>query len=220
MSRPPAGMTGSKKIIYSVAAVVSVLIIVFGVIYLTHKGGSTTPSARSTPTESAGTGQTSGTGLASYAVAAPAQVGAFTELTQLSTATQATYTGEKQSIFANLEKKGVGHATSVIAAYYKDGSSKRFQFVGYNGTFTPATALKVEKTLLIDTHMATAGPHGGEMMCGYVDGATKGSACIWATTTDIGVVELQSSDGTPVVQSGFFKTVLKLRADGLETPAA
>jgi hypothetical protein len=67
---------------------------------------------------------------------------------------------------------------------------KAVNFIGYDGTFKPAAIIAAERAQLIDTRMVPAGPHGGEMMCGYsvVDGSDT-SECVWATTSTFGQVE-------------------------------
>jgi len=63
-------------------------------------------------------------------------------------------------------------------------------FFGFDGTFKPAAIIAAERAQLIDTRMVPAGPHGGQMMCGYsvVDGSDT-SECVWATTSTFGQVD-------------------------------
>ena len=69
-------------------------------------------------------------------------------------------------------------------------------FVGYNGTYTPAAVVKVEESLLTSARVVSAGPHGGDMVCGYTElSGSEVSRCVWVTKTTLGNVEfIQGED--------------------------
>ncbi len=92
-------------------------------------------------------------------------------------------------------------------------------FVGYDGTFKPAEVIKYEQTQLVSTRMVNAGPHGGQMMCGY-DRSTGSDAseCLWVTTSTFGQVEFIEGE-TPVKYQGASEIAQTIR-QAVEVPAS
>jgi hypothetical protein len=67
---------------------------------------------------------------------------------------------------------------------------KAVEFVGYDGTFNPAAVVSYEKTQLQSARVVPAGPHGGNMLCGYdVSNGSQVSECLWVTTSTFGEVD-------------------------------
>jgi len=65
-------------------------------------------------------------------------------------------------------------------------------FVGFNGTFDPAAVIKVAQSELVSSSVVSAGPHGGDMVCGYTISTgtgTDASECVWVTPTTLGEVQ-------------------------------
>jgi hypothetical protein len=65
-----------------------------------------------------------------------------------------------------------------------------------------------------------AGPHGGQLACGQVTvtspASTTGEACVWATTSTVGMVEFYGNDGGALEMVAPAKAgadALKFRAD-------
>ena len=105
-------------------------------------------------------------------------------------------------------------ATSTMTS----ASYKGMVFVGYDGTFTPANVVKLVRSHLTSARVVNAGPHGGQMVCGYNTSITPAaSECVWATTTTMGVVEFYNN-GQPAKISGAPRLALKLR-DAVEVRA-
>ena len=96
---------------------------------------------------------------------------------------------------------------------------KAATFVGYEGTFNPAAVIKYEQTQLVSTRMVNAGPHGGEMMCGYNRATgSDASECVWVTTSTFGQVEFIEGS-TPVKYQGASNIALTVR-NAVEVPAS
>jgi len=75
--------------------------------------------------------------------------------------------------------------TNVLASDYQG-----IAFVGYNGTFDPAAVAKLAQSNLTSPQVASAGPHGGEMVCGLdTSSGRDASECIFVTKTTLGSVE-------------------------------
>ena len=67
--------------------------------------------------------------------------------------------------------------------------------------------------------MVNAGPHGGEMMCGYNRSTgSDASECVWVTTSTFGQVEFIEGS-TPVKYPGASDIALTVR-DAVEVPAS
>ncbi len=96
---------------------------------------------------------------------------------------------------------------------------KAIDFVGYDGTFNPAAVIKYEKTQLISTRMVNAGPHGGQMMCGYSrSNGSDASSCFWVTKSTFGQVDFVEGE-TPVKYQGASNIALTIR-QAVEVPAS
>jgi hypothetical protein len=84
-------------------------------------------------------------------------------------------------------------------------------FIGYDGTFKPAKIIKFEQTQLVSTRMVNAGPHGGEMICGYSHATgSDTSECVWVTTSTFGQVQF-TEGSTFVKQQGAADIALTVR---------
>ena len=63
-------------------------------------------------------------------------------------------------------------------------------FVGYDGTFNPASVTKLVQTYLASSRVVKPGPNGGAMLCGYnTSSGSAASECVWVTKTTFGDVE-------------------------------
>ena len=128
---------------------------------------------------------------------------------------------------AQIKARGAGQPGKAVVAIYNLGSVtspsspdfKAVVFVGYDGTFNPAEVIKYEQTQLVSSRMVNAGPHGGQMMCGY-DRSTGSDAseCLWVTTSTFGQVEFIDGE-TPVKYQGASEIALTIR-QAVEVPAS
>jgi hypothetical protein len=120
---------------------------------------------------------------------------------------------------AKISSTGAGHPGQPVVGIYDVGAVSSIHasgyqgivFTGYNGTFNPAAVIKLERASLISSRTVTAGPHGGQMVCGYSTAAgPEASDCVWVTKTTLG--EVQFLNGTmPVKHSGFGAVALMVR---------
>jgi hypothetical protein len=88
---------------------------------------------------------------------------------------------------------------------------KGIAFTGYNGTFNPKSVIKLERSMLVSSRLVKAGPHGGEMVCGYnTSGGSEASECVWVTKTTFGQVEFLKGQ-VAVKYPGASKLALEVR---------
>jgi hypothetical protein len=206
------------------SSVVGVVLIVFLVIHLTQSGTGTAGAAGSA-TPSTGATATAGADV-KYSFTTPAKIGDF-PLNSVATKAFATVAEEQATPVVNqIKARGAGHPGSSFFGMYDLGSStniasssyKGVAFVGYDGTFNPAAVIKFEKTQLKSSRMVKAGPHGGEMMCGYnTSSGAEASECLWVTPHTFGQVEF-IEDQVPVKYQGASAIALEIR-DAVEVPA-
>jgi hypothetical protein len=131
------------------------------------------------------------------------------------------------SLGTQLKARGAGRVSKDVVAVYDLSSVtdptasdfKAVDFFGYDGTFNPAAIIKFEKTQLTSTRMVNAGPHGGEMMCGYSrSNGSDASTCVWVTKSTFGMLEFVVG-GTPVKYPGASSIALVVR-DAVEVSAS
>lgn len=203
---------------YLLAAIVGVVLIVWLVINLTKNGSTTTPGSTSSPTTSPGTA--AGTGSA-FMLTKAAKVGAF-PLNPVATNYYATIANLQAHPYVRaIKAAGAGVPGQEVVAMYNLSSVTSvwadnymaIGFVGYNGTFKPDAVIAYMKTQLTSTRMVSAGPHGGQMMCGYyVSPSTEkqASECLWVTPTTFGMAQF-IVDRTQSKYSGASALTLELR---------
>jgi hypothetical protein len=99
---------------------------------------------------------------------------------------------------AQIKAKGAGQPGASVVGIYTVGpvtsvSSSDFRgilFVGFNGTFDPAAVIKAAQSELVSSSVVSAGPHGGDMVCGLNNStASDASECVWVTPTTLGEVQ-------------------------------
>ncbi|MDQ2813384.1 MAG: hypothetical protein M3Z75_16325 [Actinomycetota bacterium] len=218
-SAPPRRFGGARMIAYLVASVIAVVLVVFLVVNLTKSGakspaaGSATPNT-GTSAKAAGHGAT-----ASYLLTQPAKIGTY-PLNKAAT-TEFASSAEKQAapMVTAIRAAGAGQPGQVIFGIYDYGSVssinaagyKGIVFTGYNGTFNPAAVIKLERAKLVSSRTPAAGPHGGQMICGYstVNGP-ESSECLWVTKTTFGEVQFVKG-ALPVKHPGFAALALTVR---------
>ena len=105
---------------------------------------------------------------------------------------------------------GVYDLTSVKSI--NSSAFKGIIFVGYDGTFNPKTVIKLVRSTLVSSRVVNAGPHGGDMVCGYdTSGGSDASQCVWVTKTTFGEVEFLEGQSM-VKYPGASKLALEVRS--------
>ena len=210
-------------VLYLLSSVVGVVVIVLLVVHLTKTGSNSAATGGSTP------GPTAAAGPAAqkYVFKAVPKAGSFTLNSAATRTFSALAKNQAAPIAAQIRAKGAGKPGKDVIAIYNLGSVtspqssdfKAAAFFGFDGTFNPAAVIKYEKSQLVSTRMVNAGPHGGQMMCGY-DRSTGSDAseCLWVTNTTFGQVEFVVGQ-TPVKYKGASDIALIIR-DAVEIPAS
>jgi hypothetical protein len=218
-SGSPQRPSVARMVLYLAAAVIGVAAIVFLVIHVTNNGGSTAASGASTPSATTPAGP-------HYVFKLAGNVGKYPLNKQAVSQVSVAMKRQSAPITNKLASAGAGQATTSVVGIYDMGASsslasasyKGMVFVGYDGTFTPATVIKLVRSNLVSTRVVKAGAHGGQMVCGYTtSNGTSASECVWASTTTMGVVEFYNH-GQPAKVSGPGKLAVKLR-DAVEVRA-
>ena len=75
-----------------------------------------------------------------------------------------------------------------------------------------SAVIKIAEGELKSSRVVKAGPHGGQMVCGYssTSGSAEASECVWATKTTVGQVQFLKN-ATPVKRGGTSGYALKVR---------
>ncbi len=223
---PPQRLGGIRMVLYLAASIIGVVLIVFLVIHVAKSGTNSAASGSSTP--SPGTGTTAASGLASrYVFTQAAKVGKYPLNAPVTREFTSLAEGRAAPVVAEIRARGAGRPGQAVVAIYDLGpvtsvTSSAFRgiaFVGYDGTFNPAAVIKLERSLLQSSRMVKAGPHGGEMVCGYdISTGNQASECVWATKTTFGQVEFVAGQ-VPVKYPGASKLALEVR-NAVEVPAS
>jgi hypothetical protein len=211
-------------VLYLLSSVVGVVVIVLLVVHLTKTGTNSAATGGSTP----GTTPTAAAGPPSkYLFKAVPKAGSFALNTEATRAFSTLAESQAAPVAAQIKARGAGKPGKDVVALYNLGSvtsptSSAFKaaaFVGYEGTFNPALVIKYEQTQLVSTRMVNAGPHAGEMMCGYNrSGGSDASECVWVTNTTFGQVEFVEGS-KPVKYKGASNIALTIR-DAVEVPVS
>jgi hypothetical protein len=151
-------------------------------------------SPSSTPTATTGTTKPAVT----YALSAPATAGGYSRTPSVSPTVQAIGSGGATELMTTVEASG-GKATSNVSAEYQIIADQVLGYAGYNGTFSPQDVIKDFQAGAAGVQSEPAGPHGGQLACGQVTvtspATTTGEACVWATTSTVGMVEFYGDSG-------------------------
>ncbi len=127
-----------------------------------------------------------------YLLTTPAIAGGYPLLATVPSYVQGPANTAAQTVRSSVVSNG-GKVTGKVAAAYQLSGGQVMAFTGYTGTFTPA---KVIASLGANAQTYPAGSHGGNLACFTVtSGSRPGTACVWATTTTIGITEFFSSVG-------------------------
>ncbi|HUN30663.1 MAG TPA: hypothetical protein VMU95_01485 [Trebonia sp.] len=157
---------------------------------------ATTPAA--TPSATATATTTTGTTAVTYVLSAPSKAGGYTRTPSVSATVQEIGTGGATQLMTAVEAGG-GKATSNVSAEYLIVSDQDLGYAGFNGSFSPQAVMKDFQAGATGVTSEPAGPHGGQLACGQVMASsptsTSGEACVWATTSTIGMVEFYGDNG-------------------------
>jgi len=219
----PRRLGGTRMVLYLAASVVGVVVIVFLVIHLTKSGGGNTAGGSATPSANA----SNGAPAAGYAFKVASSVGPYPLNRKAVASMAAAVKGQSGSIVNALGAGGLGKATKTVFGVYDlspvssmtSGAFKGVVFVGYQGTFNPASAIKIIRAHLESSRVVPPGAHGGRMVCGYdTSNGPPASTCVWVTPGTLGVVQFAHGD-TMVKYPGAAGLARRVR-DAVEVPAS
>jgi hypothetical protein len=213
----PHRLGSTRMVLYLAASVIGVILIVLLVLHLTKSGGSSSAGGSSTPTAS--TSATAGGTASSFTLTQPADVGTYPLNTAATKEFSAIAVTKAVPSAAQIKAKGAGQPGASVVGIYTIGpvtsvSSSDFRgilFVGFNGTFDPAAVIKAAQSELGSSSVVSAGPHGGDMVCGLnTSTASDASECVWVTPTTLGEVQyLQAA--VPSKYAGIAALALQVR---------
>jgi hypothetical protein len=207
------------KMFVAVGAVV--VIAAAGIAYLAvHGSGSTDAAGGSTPTTSTSANATakpnstgaskspnvtgSATSAGAYVLSTPSTAAGYpigSDPNFLATATTTVAAFEQSAI-----KGGGGTVTgSPVSASYTLPDEQTIEFVGYQGTFNPATVMANLKDYGSAETSYPAGPNGGDLACANTTATAStpsGAVCVWVTTSTLGFTEFfTQADGPETLNS-------------------
>jgi hypothetical protein len=192
----PRRLGGTRMILYLAASVIGVVLVVLLVLQLTKSGGNTQAGGSSTPTART-TATASGAG-SSFGLTQAAAVGTYPLNTAATKEFSTIAVNKATPSAAQIKAKGAGQPGASVVGIYTIGSAtsvassdfRGILFVGFNGTFDPAAVIKVAQSELVSSRVVSAGPHGGDMVCGYNTATgSDASECVWVTPTTLGEVQ-------------------------------
>jgi hypothetical protein len=213
----PHRLGNIRMILYLAASVIGVILIVLLVLHLTKSGGKSPASGSSTPTARA-TATAGGAG-SRYALTQAATVGTYPLNTAATREFGTIAVNKATPSAAEIKAKGAGQPGASVVGIYTIGpvtsvASSDFRgilAVGYNGTFDPAAVIKIVRSELVSSSVVSAGPHGGDMVCGYTTSTgTDASECVWVTPTTLGEVQYLEA-AYPVKYPGIATLALDVR---------
>jgi hypothetical protein len=225
--RSPQRLGGIRMVLYLLSSVVGVVVIVLLVVHLTKAGTNSGASAGSTPSTGS-TAPAAGGAATKYVFTQATKAGPYTLNSSATRATSQLVKTPAATIASEIKAKGAGTpGKDVVVAVYNltsvtDTSSSDFKavdFLGFDGTFKPSAVIKYEQTQLVSTRLVPAGPHGGEMMCGYSRAnGPETSECVWATTSTFGQVEF--TIGQTLAKFNGASSIAQTVRNAVEIPAS
>jgi len=210
-AEPQRAGNRSVALAAAVAGLAASVGIVAGAVQLTHVSWGTAPSAdtqaaatlpasvpaatpAASPVPSATQSSTGTEETTAYVLGVPASAGGYKLTTPMSSAIQAGGSAGSSALMTAVKAAGGKPAGDVSGEYFISGD-QALGYAGYTGTFSPAAVLSAFQAGASSVTTEPAGPHGGELACGEVSAtaasgaASPGTACVWATTTTVGMVE-------------------------------
>jgi hypothetical protein len=181
-------------------------------------GNTPLPSASATHKSTAKTQIRPAADAADYTLKTPATAGGYPKMTAIPSGVHTAAGNTAQAIKTAVTSAGA-KVTSEVTAAYQLSSGQVLAFTGFEGTFNPTKVMATLATFGTDSHVAAAGPHGGELACATTP-SPNGTVCVWVTTTTLGITEFFASSDLPevvTVQSKAASDTLKFRAS-VEVP--
>ena len=194
----------NRRRVYILGGAVAVVVILVAVFFLTHHSNSSNTDANTPPTVSPTASATKHAAKPTasakpsgpvYTLSTPATAGGYPVGQDPHFLATATTTA--QSIVAAVKSGGGGtvKGAPVSASYQLPTGEQTMEFVGYQGTFTPAKVATILASLGSDPKSYPAGKDGGVLGCANTPGSASGAVCVWATTSTLGVVEFFDAAG-------------------------
>ena len=160
---------------------------------------------------------------------APSNAGGYQLTTPMSAAIKAIGTPGAGELLQAVEESG-GKETSAVSGEYLILGDQALGYAGFTGTFNPqdVQAAFAKMAASGGTTSLPAGPHGGQLACELVaappgstsGAASAGTACVWATTSTVGMVEFFGGQHLEsVVPSKAGQDTVKFR-DGVEAASS
>jgi hypothetical protein len=211
--------------------------LVYGAVQLTHVTWGQPPAVvtapASTPSTTASAGPsdtatpaatTGGEGLGSgqaWDMTTPATAGGYTKHTPMPSGMLATGTANATALMQAVvlsggKPDGGLTAPKHVSADYMVPGNQAIGYVGFTGTFSPASVMDAFGKIADNVSSESAGSHGGQLACGSMsaNNGPSGTVCVWATTSSLGLVGF-FGNGAPehVTTSKAGEDAVKLRSD-------
>jgi hypothetical protein len=161
----------------------------------TSPAATPTATVAATPTATAAGG--GGAASVAYVLSDPATAGGYSRMAAVSPTVHEIGTAGSTELMTSVQAQG-GKMTGNVSAQYLIAGDQVLGYAGYNGTFSPQDVIKDFQAGASGVASESAGPHGGQLACGQVAStspATTGEACVWATTSTVGMVEFYGGNG-------------------------
>lgn len=157
----------------------------------TATSASLTPTVTPSVSPAASASGSAGTATA-YVLTTPATAGGYTRTTPMSASIQEIGTAGATELMQAVEKAG-GKAAGNVSGEYLIVGDQAIGYSGFTGTFSPNAVITAFGALATGVTSEPAGKHGGLLSCGTVTAtspaSSTGTACVWATSTTVGMVE-------------------------------
>jgi hypothetical protein len=177
-------------------------------------------SASATPTAS-GNQALGGQGTQAWALTTPATAGGYPRHKPMAGVMLATGTANATALMQAVVLSGGkpdGGATQpkYVSAEYLVPGSQAIGYVGFTGSFSPASVMDAFGKIADSVSSEPSGSHGGKMSCGLMsaNSGPSGTVCVWATTTSLGMVGFFGGDAPEhVTSTRAGEDTAKLRGD-------
>jgi hypothetical protein len=176
----------------------------------------TTPAA--TPTATGGEGLGSGQ---AWTMSAPVTAGGYAKHTPMPSGMLATGTANAQALMSAVvlsggKPDGGAAKPRYVSAEYMVPGNQAIAYIGFTGTFSPASVMDAFSKIGDKVVSEPAGSHGGQLSCGSMsaNSGPSGTVCVWATSSSLGMVGF-FGNGTPehVASAKAGEDTVKLRGD-------
>ena len=153
-------------------------------------GASASPSSSASPSATAG----NSLGSPAWTMAVPATAGGYKKHTPMPAAMLATGTKDASALMSAVELAGgkpdmAGKQPKFVSADYLVPGNQAIGYVGFTGTFDPASVMTAFAKIADNVASEPAGGHGGKLACGGMsaDNGPSGTVCVWATKSSLGM---------------------------------